>query len=271
MIRLLRAEDRAAALALLSAAPHLTLYMWGNLETLGFARDFCEFWGDVTETAPGVYRLRALLNRYMTGWSVYGETDADWQGLGQVMDTHSVGAIRLQDNPGGIASFLPYLRRYQSEQIKVEELMELPLANFRPVVPPADVTVRRGVMADLAVLTKFYAGAQDMARPQAAIVRPLQDTRLWLAEKAGQIVATALTNAEIRQMAMIGGVFTAPVARGHGLSQAVCSALCTELFGEGKQPALYWANPAAGAVYRKLGFRPIGQWRSVWLKAVNAE
>jgi len=82
------------------------------------------------------------------------------------------------------------------------------------------------------------------------------------------VLATALTNAEIRHRAMIGGVFTDPAVRGRGLSQAVCSALCAELLAEGKQPALYWANPAAGTVYRKLGFRLIGQWRSVWLKPV---
>ncbi len=265
MICLLHEADRSAAIALLAAAPQLTLYMRGNLEKLGFARDFCEFWGDVAEEQNGTYHLRAILNRYMTGWSVYGEFATDWRGLGQVLDTHTAGATRLQDNPGGIDTFLPYLRRYYGEQTKVEELMELSQGDFQPITPPADVTVRRGVMDDLPALTKFYATACDMARPPAAIVRPLQDTRLWLAEQNGSVLATALTNAEIQQMAMIGGVFTAPFARGRGLSQAVCSALCAELFAEGKQPALYWANPAAGAVYRKLGFRPIGHWRSVWL------
>ena len=267
MIRLLHEEDRAAAIALLAAAPQLTPYMGGNLEKLGFVRDFCEFWGDVVEDPDGTVHLRAILNRYMTGWSVYGQSAADWRGLGQVLDAHPAGAVRLQDNPGGIDTFLPYLCRYYGEQTKVEELMDLSQANFRPMTPPADVTVRRGVMDDLPTLTRFYATACDMARPREAIARPLQDTRLWLAEQNGNVLATALTNAEIQQMAMIGGVFTAPSARKRGLSQAVCSALCAELFAEGKQPALYWANPAAGAVYRKLGFRPIGHWRSVWLKS----
>jgi len=88
---------------------------------------------------------------------------------------------------------------------------------------------------------------------------------LWLAEEQGQIQAAALTNAEAAGMAIIGGVFTRPAARGRGLSQAVCSALCQELLAEGVQPVLYWRNPAAGTVYRKLGFRPIGEWRAVWL------
>jgi predicted GNAT family acetyltransferase len=105
-----------------------------------------------------------------------------------------------------------------------------------------------------------------MARTPPAVARPLQDTRVWLAEQAGAILSTALTNAETTQLAMIGGVFTRPSARGHGLSQAVCSALCADLFASNLQPVLYWGKPAAGAVYRKLGFHPIGQWRAVWLE-----
>jgi predicted GNAT family acetyltransferase len=206
----------------------------------------------------------------MTGWSVYGEAAADWGGLGQVLDTHPAGALRLQDNPGGIASLLPYLRRYQGEQIKVEELMNLEPSAFLPVAPPTNVTVRRATLADLPALTEFYATAGEMARSPAAIARPLQDTRLWLVEQQRTVLATALTNAEIHHLAMIGGVFTESAMRGRGLSQAVCSALCAELLAEGKQPALYWVNPAAGAVYRKLGFRPIGHWRSVWLRQLDA-
>ena len=65
---------------------------------------------------------------------------------------------------------------------------------------------------------------------------------------------------------MVGGVYTSPAWRGNGLSQAVCSGLCAELIEIGRQPVLYWHDPAAGHVYTKLGFRPIGTWRSVRLK-----
>ena len=54
---------------------------------------------------------------------------------------------------------------------------------------------------------------------------------------------------------MVGGVYTEPASRNLGLGSAVCSALCAELLAEGKQPALYWQEPAAGVVYRKLGFQ----------------
>jgi uncharacterized protein len=262
MIRLLTDADQTAVTNLLNQEPQLNLYMLGNLEKLGFAHELSQFWGDFAEDGA----LRAVLNRYMSGWAIYGRPEADWSALGGVLDTHPVQAHRLQDNPGGVPSFLPYLQCYQDRQVAVEELMDLGEATFRPMGAPAGVTIRRATMADLEPLVAFYADADDMVRTAPAVARPIQDTRLWFAEEKGEILAAALTNAETRQLAMIGGVFTKPAARGRGLSQAVCSALCQDLFAAGLQPVLYWGKPAAGAVYRKLGFRPIGHWRAVWLE-----
>lgn len=267
MIRLLTESDRPALLTLLQAEPRFNLYLLGNVSKLGFAQDFCQFWGDVVETPTGP-QLRGVINRYMTGWVVYGQPAADWAGLAAVLDEHPVCATRLQDNPGGIASLLPYVQRYRASNVEEEELMVLAPAALCLQPAPADVNIRRGTMADLPALLPFFAAAGDMARTPTAVARPLQDTRLWLAEEADTIVATALTNAEIPDHAMIGGVYTQPAARGRGISQALCSALCQELLAEGKEPILYWRNPAAGAVYRKIGFQPIGSWRAVWLETI---
>jgi len=264
MLRLLTEADRAMTVEFLSIAPQFNLYMLGNLEKLGVTHEICEFWGDVVPHEQGE-RLCAVLNRYMTGWTVYGTPEADWVALGSVLDNHPAGASRLQDNPGGIDSFMPYLQRYRQEHMEVEEVMALAPADFRAMPAPASVVVRRGTLDDLPGLVEFYRDAEHMSRTPAAVERPLRDTRLWLAEHDGIILATALTNAETSTLAMIGGVYTPPAARGRGLSQAVCSALCADLVADQKQPVLYWGTPAAGAVYRKLGFRATGQWRSVWL------
>lgn len=269
MIRLLAESDRGAILDLLNQEPALNLYMLGNLEKLGFRHELSQFWGDFADHSSGApahkAMLRGVINRYMRGWSVYGQSDANWGGLARVLDQYPEKPDRLQDNPGGVESLLPYLNRYHAAQVVVEELMELAADDFRPVGAAAGVTVRRATMADYDRLVAFYADAADMTRTPPAVARPIQDTRLWLAEEGGQVLATALTNAETKSLAMIGGVFTKPAARGRGLSQAVCSALCQDLLRSGLQPVLYWGKPAAGAVYRKLGFRAIGDWRAVWL------
>lgn len=265
MIRRLTEADRAHVVTFLSSRPQLNLYMLGNVEKLGFDNAICEFWGDVAEQSGDSAPLHAVLNRYMTGWTIFGTAAADWTALGAILDHHPAGAARLQDNPGGIVSFLPYLQRYQATHQETEEVMALDALHFQPIAAPPGLVIRRGTVADLPALIDFYANAEHMSRAPAGVERPLRDTRLWLAEAAGQIVATALTNAETKDLAMIGGVYTTPSRRGQGLSQAVCSALCADLIGAQKQPILYWGTPAAGAVYRKLGFHSTGQWRSVWL------
>ncbi len=265
MIRLLGEADRRAALTLLQRAPALNLYALGNLESLGFDSAISQFWGDV----DAIGTLRALLNRYMTGWVIYGSASADWEGLGQIVDSHPMQAERLQDNPEGVESFLPYLHNYRAQRIETETLMTLAAADFRPQPPPPGATVRRALDTDLDALIALYADAQEMRRSAEAVRRPLQSRRIWIAEVNGRIESVALTNAETADLAMVGGVYTKPDARGRGLSRAVVSALCAELHAQKRQPVLYWVNPAAGAVYDKLGFRQIGVWRAIRLEPVE--
>ena len=271
MIRQLTDSDKSTALSLLNRAPELNLYLLGNIETLGMGdgsnSSLCQFWGDFVERG-GRNELRAVLNRYMSGWSVFGLPEADWSRLAEIVDTNPTTATKFQDNPGGVQSFLSYLHNYQASSLKIEELMRLSAADYRPAPPPMGATIRRANLADLPQLIDLYSNAEHMTRSPAAVERPLRDTRIWLAEWQKQILSVALTNAESKNFAMIGGVFTRPNARGYGLSQAVCSALCAELLSNRRQPILYWETPEAGRVYRKLGFKPIGSWRSVALERV---
>jgi hypothetical protein len=263
MIRALVESDRGQLVEMLESAPAYNLYLLGNLETLGFSADFCSFWGDVDDYG----RLRGVTNRYMTGWSIFGQPGADWAGLMALLDQDD-HATRLQDNPGGIESVLGFLQRRRISAIYDEDLMALEPDDFCPCPSPPNIQVRRATLADLPELVAFYADADDMSRSPQGVERPLRDTRVWAAVEQRRIVGAALTNAETTRSAMIGGVYTLPEARGRGVSSAVCSALCVDLLAAGKQPTLYWRNPAAGAVYRKLGFRRKGRWRSVWLERV---
>lgn len=240
--------------------PAYTLYLLGNIEALGFGSSFCQYWGDFDD--DGV--LRGVINRYMSGWSVFGLPGADWAGLMSLLDAHSE-VTRLQDNPGGIESALGFLTRYRPLAVHDEELMTLKPDDFRPAQSLPGVIVRRATLDDLPQLVSLYADAGDMSRSPAAVERPLRDSRVWVALAGASLLSAALTNAETGRLAMIGGVYTPPAERGQGLSAMVCSALCHDLLRAGKEPVLYWKYPPAGRLYARLGFRPIGRWRSVWL------
>lgn len=264
MIRILTEQDRAAAIALLQRQPEANLYLLGNIETLGFRADFCRFWGDFAADGS----LCGVANRYFTGWVLFGEPEADWSALAGLVDADAE-ATRLQDNPGGIASLLPLLRNHRAAEVNVEELMRLAQDDFVPQPVPDGVSVRRATLVDKQVLIDFYRDAGNMHRSEAGVERPLRDGTVYVGERDGRIVCTALTNAEISNRAMIGGVYTLDKERGKGTARAVVSALCTDLLERGMTPVLYWVNPSAGKVYRTLGFTPIGEWRAVLLERVR--
>lgn len=265
MIRPLTEADRMQLLALLGGAAEHNLYFLGNLETLGFGQPLCRFWGEFSEEGL----LRAAANRYMTGWGVYGVADADWSAVATLIDGDPE-ASRLQDNPGGIPSLLPYLRLHRAAQVDEEELMRLDAADFRPQQAPPGLIVRGATLDDLQVLTAHYADAGSMRRTPLGVERPLRDGIVYLGEMVEDgnrvVVSSALTNAQTRSMAMVGGVYTPEERRGRGYGRAVCTDLCKELIQRGLVPILYWKTAAAGRVYRTLGFHAIGTWRAVRLE-----
>lgn len=263
MIRLLTNADRDPAYSFCAQNPALNLYFLGNIESLGLEADLCQFWGSFDERG----QINGVLNRYMDGWNIADGPGCDYEGFGQVLDSHPAGAARLQDNTRHTPSLQPFIHRYQATEEVIEYLCDLDAADFNPT--GALWPARRATLADFDALCAFYAAAEDMARSRRGVERPLSSGRIFIVETGGEIASSVLTNAETGSAAMIGGVYTPPQQRGHGYAFAAMAALCRSLLDDGLRPVLYYHHPAAGAIYRRLGFRDLGLWRAVRLERVS--
>lgn len=80
-----------------------------------------------------------------------------------------------------------------------------------------------------------------------------------------KIVSTASSTAETKDSAMIIGVATEPDDRfrKNGFASACVSLLVKELNSKGKSACLFYDNPAAGSIYKKMGFKNIGFWKMI--------
>lgn len=261
MIRLLAAADYDPTYTFCNQDPALNLYFLGNLESLGLETDICQFWGSFDSAG----QINGVLNRYMDGWNIADGPDCDYEGFGHILDAHPAGATRLQDNTRHIPSFQPYLRQYRSVLEITEYLCDLDSRDFNPASTPLRLATRRATLADFDALCVFYRNAEDMGRSPRGVERPLIHGRVFIVELDSEIVSSVLTNAETQTGAMIGGVYTPPQHRGKGYAGAAMVALCRSLLDDNLRPVLYYHHPAAGAIYRRLGFRDLGLWRSVRL------
>ena len=88
----------------------------------------------------------------------------------------------------------------------------------------------------------------------------------FIENERNQMISTAGATAENSQSAMIVGVATLPDYRKSGLATVCVYELCKDLLAEGKIPCLFYDNPAAGSIYRRIGFEEIGKWDMIHLK-----
>jgi GNAT superfamily N-acetyltransferase len=81
-----------------------------------------------------------------------------------------------------------------------------------------------------------------------------------------KMIASASTVAEYGKSAIVTGVVTNPNYRNKGYGTEVLISLFESLLKEGKFPYLFYNNPAARSVYKKIGTEEVCQWRVVFTK-----
>ena len=141
-----------------------------------------------------------------------------------------------------------------------------------PIVAPATLALaRRATSEDLIKLAALYAEAGTMYRTRSNVAMKLADSRVFVVEepplgrRPARIASCALMNVEGREAGLIGGVFTLQAARGKGYAAACVAALSLDLQRDNKLACLFYENPIAGHVYRRMGYEECGRWAVLYL------
>ncbi|CAG9622388.1 GNAT family N-acetyltransferase [Sutcliffiella rhizosphaerae] len=122
-----------------------------------------------------------------------------------------------------------------------------------------------GLQYDLFTVTEEFQGSlaeSKQAYMESEFLKLSDGTnRSYYLSIDGRMAACAATVKEEKNSAIIIGVFTDPKLRGSGYGTEVLHALCNQLISEGKIPYLFYSNPLARSVYRKLGMTEVCEWR----------
>jgi len=83
-------------------------------------------------------------------------------------------------------------------------------------------------------------------------------SRFHYISKNGKIVSCAGTNAELNDVAVIGGLLTSPPCRGQGLCSKVTSSIWSEVLSEGKRAFSLVDDPVSKHLHNRLGISAVG-------------
>lgn len=122
-------------------------------------------------------------------------------------------------------------------------------------------TIRLLHPEDVEAVEELYKLVFDSFTPPEVMRKKLYDGRgrgvgLFV---DGKMIATAQTDFETDDEAIIVGVATHPDYQHQGYGQVIMSALCQPLVHEGKKLILHYNSPIAGKLYEKMGFHNIDQ------------
>ncbi|MCP8615879.1 GNAT family N-acetyltransferase [Salirhabdus salicampi] len=257
MIRKLNETDRDNCVSFISDEPAENLFIIGDLEAFGFDEDFQEVWGDFDANG----KMRAILLRYRQNFIVYAQGQFDTKGIAQTIEQHPQQKKIISGISSVVNQIMPHVQMQPGKSreffyAKCEQLQE---------VEKQYVQVRKGSIVDIPRILELHDQIPEFETRegrQESMTRNMKDgfSRVFYVEEDGEMVSSAMTTAENSMSAMVIGVCTLPGYKRKGYASACMIRLCNELLQEGKQLCLFYDNPEAGKIYKRLGFVDIGKW-----------
>ena len=259
MIRRAEEKDRAAVLDWLRAEPEFNLFAIGDILAYGMQSEEIEIF---LETRRGA--IDALLLRLRTSFVIAERDGADLAALAGRVNTalatpgtwHLSGKKAVVERLMARVPFTPTeahdcifcVCREPKAEVRLDRLDAVRLATAAET--PEVTALQELVFGDRRNAENMAKGIERGDR--VAIVRD---------GATGRIICAAGAVAESDASAMIVGVATHPEHRGKGCASACVWRLISDLRARGKSACLFFHNPDAGSIYRRLGFADIGVWR----------
>lgn len=258
MIRQLTEKDRALTMDFVSEKPAENLFIIGDIEGYGFHSNIQTLWGDFNETG----NLRAVLLKYDKNFILYAPGDFDPKGLATIInkDTSFTYLSGIEEM---VSKLSPHLKLKPRDPrvlyyAKCETSESLNIIPSNIVLEKAEPKDAKDIIAQMKAIPEFAEGNYSVENKRNSLEKGV--SRAYYIKEDGLIISSASSTAENSQSAMIVGVGTLPEHQKKGLASYCMSQLCGELLAEGKMLCLFYDNPAAGSIYKRIGFVDIGKW-----------
>ncbi|HDX9577129.1 TPA: GNAT family N-acetyltransferase [Bacillus pseudomycoides] len=257
MIRKLTELDHEQVISFLKKEAAYNLFIIGDIEAFGYDQDFQEIWGQFTIDN----QLHAVLLRFHDSFIAYAR--GSFQPEAFIRQFINYDHIKLSGKSEVVEQFenITNLKLGKKQQTYFCECTTKKQLSNEPI--KEDIKVATTLDVDRIMHLRKQITEFSLADNSGKLLRQAIETntgRTYYIEKNGEITACASTSAENSLSAMVVGVCTHPNHRGKGYASQIVSKMIQDFLAEGRTLCLFYNNPAAGRIYKRLGFEDIGIW-----------
>ncbi|MBT2681042.1 GNAT family N-acetyltransferase [Bacillus sp. ISL-35] len=256
MIRKLNERDNEIAMKFLMEEAALNLFIIGDIEAFGYESDFQELWGFFDDD-----ELSAVLLRFHNSFIPYTNNGRlPVKGFSEIIKNYS-GKIFLS----GKSELVEQFEGIPGIDLGKKQITYFAECTTDSCLEETDFDIFTAGPEDVDRIIELRASIEEFfPNPNAReiFLQSLESGtgRTYYIEIDGKMAASASTAAENSRSAMIVGVCTHKEYRRKGLASAVMQKLFKDVMDEGKLLCLFYDNPEAGRIYKRLGFTDIGMW-----------
>jgi uncharacterized protein len=256
MIRKLAKGDHDMVLSFLSEEPSINLFIIGDLEVFGYDSDFQEIWAEFDKHGE----IKAVLLRFYQSFIPYAK--------GEFNVAEFVSIITSYPKPFFLSGKSDIVEKFEAiKELQLGTKQETFFAECKSTENLGETTldIKKATLDDIDRIVDIRKAIDEfqLKNDAAEMLGTSMETntsRSYFTEENGQMTACVSTTAENSISAMIVGVCTRKEYRRKGLATAIMQKLFKYVLNEGKVLCLFYDNPEAGRIYKRLGFKDIGKW-----------
>lgn len=261
MIRRLSQDDHEKCFSLLKRQPAENLFIIGDIEAFGYDQNFQKVWGEFNDQGE----LIAVLLRYEENFIPYAISEFNAKAFAEIMDSESSRYSMMSGLNEITEKIEPYIMKKRLKRKRQLYYAKCTVLNPKTTQNINTSNVLQAVPDDAEELVTLLSSIPEFSDSQTTVEskrRGLEKgvSRSFFVKEDGKMVSTASTTAENTLSAMVVGVATLENYKKKGYATECMVKLCKQLISENKELCLFYDNPAAGAIYKRIGFEDIGLW-----------
>ncbi|MDQ0197841.1 GNAT family N-acetyltransferase [Neobacillus ginsengisoli] len=255
MIRKLTLKDHENVLSYLREEPSINLFIIGDLEAFGYDSDFQEVWAEFDESNE----INAVLLRFYQSFIPYAKGEFDIGSFVSIMKE-----FKQPISTSGKTALIDKFEQFEELKLGKKQVTFFAECRTDEYLGTTDLEIKKAGFDEVDQIIRLRRTIEefhvkDDAREILVKAMESNTARTYYTEENG-ISSCVSTAAENSQSVMIVGVCTRKENRRQGLATAIMQKLFKDVLDEGKTLCLFYDNPEAGRIYKRLGFKDIGMW-----------
>ncbi|MEH7336005.1 GNAT family N-acetyltransferase [Neobacillus drentensis] len=256
MIRKLSENDHKQVLSFLREEPSINLFIIGDLEVFGYHSDFQEIWGEFDPQGE----FKAILLRFYQSFIPYAKGEFNVRGFASIMNEY-----RKPLYLSGKSAIVERFESYKELELGPKQVTYFAECRSPENLGTTDLEIHSAGIEDVDRIISLRSTIKEFqirSDAREILLKSIESntSRTYYTEENGIMTSCVSTTAENSISAMIVGVCTRNENRRQGLATGIMQKLFNDVLSEGKTLCLFYDNPEAGRIYKRLGFKDIGMW-----------